>query len=572
MAARKTAPRRFRVVACEKTGDHFRGVQLTAKCRTGTTARNCQICTEKFRFDVRLPWVPPRLGIRCFLHFVKSSPGHPDSATSESRPFPFDKRARRFDMPKDFLKDCKDRYDVIVIGSGLAGLTGANVLAKAGYSVLLLEHHYQLGGMATWFKRRGGHIFDISLHGFPVGMVKSCRKYWTREIADSIVQLKGIRFENPQFSLRTTFDREDFTRIITTKFGIPQETVDEFFTTARKMNFYDDQEMTTGELFEKFFPGRSDVVRLLMEPITYANGSTLEDPAITYGIVFSNFMSKGVFTFQGGTDELIRQMKAELERNGVDICIRALVERIEVSPDRRVEGVVVNGRLIRAGAVFSNANIKSTVLKLVGEDHLDPDYVEETRAVRLNNSSCQVYIGLKPGVGFDDCGDLLFHSEHTGFDIEAMLSKDVSSRTFSFYYPRTRPGSDRWLIVSSTNANFSDWADLSEEDYQRDKQQLCETTLDCLEQYVPGIREKADWVEASTPRTFQHYTRHVQGASFGTKFEGLKVSQTLPEQVHGLFHAGSVGIIMSGWLGAVNYGVIVANEVDKCLTPAEATV
>jgi len=42
-------------------------------------------------------------------------------------------------------------------------------------------------------------------------------------------------------------------------------------------------------------------------------------------------------------------------------------------------------------------------------------------------------------------------------------------------------------------------------------------------------------------------------------------TQTLPQQVHGLFHAGSVGIIMSGWLGAVNYGVIVSNEVDKCL-------
>jgi phytoene dehydrogenase-like protein len=61
---------------------------------------------------------------------------------------------------------------VIVIGSGLAGLTTANILGRAGYSVLLLEQHYKLGGMATWFKRPGGHIFDISLHGFPHGMIK----------------------------------------------------------------------------------------------------------------------------------------------------------------------------------------------------------------------------------------------------------------------------------------------------------------------------------------------------------------------------------------------------------------
>ena len=154
-----------------------------------------------------------------------------------------------------------------------------------------------------------------------------------------------------------------------------------------------------------------------------------------------------------------------------------------------------------------------------------------------------------------------------------MLSKDVSSRTFSFYYPETRPGSDRWLVVSSTNANYDDWAHLSDEQYEHDKNHLAETTLDCLEQYVPGIREKLDWVEVSTPRTFERYTRHQAGSSFGTKFEGLKVSQELPEQIGGLFHAGSVGIIMSGWLGAVNYGVIVSNELDKYLTqPAAVAV
>ncbi len=57
----------------------------------------------------------------------------------------------------------------------------------------------------------------------------------------------------------------------------------------------------------------------------------------------------------------------------------------------------------------------------------------------------------------------------------------------------------------------------------------------------------------------------MHGASFGTKFEGLAVSRGLPQQIQGLYHAGSVGIIMSGWLGAINYGVIVANDIDSLL-------
>jgi phytoene dehydrogenase-like protein len=475
-------------------------------------------------------------------------------------------------MSKDFLQGVRDRYDCIIIGSGLAGLTAANTLARAGHSVLLLEQHYKLGGMATWFKRPKGHIFDISLHGFPYGMVKSCRRYWTAEIANSIVQLKRIRFDNPMFSLTTTFNRDDFTRLLTNQFALAAPRVQEFFDTARGMNFYDDQTTTVRQLFEKFFPGREDVIRLLMEPITYANGSTLEDPAISYGIVFSNFMSKGVFTFEGGTDRLITLMQQELLRNGVDLRIKCNVDRIVVHR-RRVQGVEVGGKFIAAGAVVSNSNLKATVLKMVGEAHFDRDFVEQTRAVRLNNSSCQVYMALKPGERLDEsCGDLLFSSTAPLFRTELLLNRDITSRTYSFYYPRTRPGSDRSLVVSSTNANYDDWAALSREEYEAAKRDLIETTLAAIERYIPDIRRRIAHVEASTPVTFEHYTRHWQGASFGTKFEGLAVSRGIPQQIEGLYHAGSVGIIMSGWLGAMNYGVIVANEVDARLMSGSAAV
>jgi phytoene dehydrogenase-like protein len=368
------------------------------------------------------------------------------------------------------------------------------------------------------------------------------------------------------FSLTTSYNREDFTRLLQTQFGIPAENIAAFFDTARGMNFYDDQQVTTRELFEKFFPGREDVIRLLMEPITYANGSTLEDPAITYGIVFSNFMSKGVWTFEGGTDRLIELMHADLLQSGVDVRIKCDAEQVHVE-NGRVAGVTVNGRRIKCRSVVSNSNLKATIFRLVGERHFARQFVQDAQAVRLNNSSTQVYIALKPDERIDEStGDLLFSSTAPLFRTELLLSRDITSRTFSFYYPRTRPqGRPRCLIVSSTNANYSDWANLGEEEYEASKRELVATTLDALDKYVPNIRQRIDHAEAATPKTFEHYTHHVAGASFGTKFEGLAVSRGLSEQITGLYHAGSVGIIMSGWLGAINYGVIVANDVDAML-------
>jgi all-trans-retinol 13,14-reductase len=470
-------------------------------------------------------------------------------------------------MPRDFLQGAKESYDVVVIGSGLAGMTAANMLGRSGYSVLLLEQHYKLGGLATWFRRPGSHIFDISLHGFPAGMLKSCRRYWNDAIADNIVPLKNVRFDNPMFSLTTTYNREDFTELLVSRFGVERETVKLFFDTARSMNFYDDQNVTTRDLFDRFFPGREDIVRLLMEPITYANGSTLEDPAITYGIVFSNFMSKGVYIYEGGTDDLVGKMQAEMEKNGVDVRIRCDVERIIVE-NGSVQGIEVNGRRIGCKAVVSNANLRSTIFQFVGEEKFDKDFIDQARAVRLNNSSTQVYMALKPDEHIpEETGDLLFCSTANSFKTELLLSRDITSRTFSFYYPRTRPHSKtRHAIVSSTNARWEDWTNLSEEQYNASKQDLIETTLDALEKYVPNCRERIELIDAATPITFHHYTKHVTGASFGTKFEGLAVSRSLPEKVRGLYHAGSVGIIMSGWLGAINYGVIVANDVDTMLS------
>lgn len=459
-------------------------------------------------------------------------------------------------------------YDVIIIGSGLAGMTAANILGRNGHEVLLLESHNKLGGFATWFFRNDrNHVFDVSLHGFPAGMIKTCRKYWNKDIADSIVQLKDVRFKNPQFTIQTDFTKEHYTQVMVEHFKINKETVDAFFDFLAGMNFYDNSQMTNRELFEKFFPGRNDVVRFLMEPITYANGSTLDDPAISYGIVFSNFMSKGVYTFRGGTDHLISKMKDELLKNNVDIKLQAKVEKIVIE-NGKASGVILNGKHIKAKTVLSNSNIKTTVMNLVGPEYFPQDFIEKTQAVRLNSSSCQVYMGLKEGATIPYIGELIFTSSYPTYDPARLLDLKVSSRTFSVYYPEeTRPQvpNARVAIVSSTNCHYDDWKKLTKEEYEAEKKFMIEETIKGLEEFIPDIRDKLEVVEAATPLTVERYTLHPKGTSFGTKFEGLEVSMNLHKTLPGLFHAGSVGIIMSGWLGAANYGAIQANAIESYL-------
>jgi len=458
-------------------------------------------------------------------------------------------------------------YDVIVVGGGLAGMTAANKLGKSGRKVLLLEAHNKLGGFATWFRRAGGeHVFDISLHGFPVGMIKTCKKYWSRDIASRIVQLKKVRFVNKIYDLESDFTVEDFSRILKEFFKVPETGVTGFFEELASMNYYDAPKMTNRELFQKHFPDRTDIHRFLLEPIVYANGSTQEDPAITYGIVFSNFMSKGVFTFEGGTDLVIEMMREELLKNGVDIKLHTKVEKIVIE-EGRVKGVEVQGELVPATSVLSNGNVMSTIFKMAGEEHFSKDFISQARKVRLNTSSCQVYMGIKKGEVLPDVGDLIFYSEADEFSTDELLSINTKSRTFSIYYPKCRPQIDepRYTIVSSTNARYEDWASLTEEDYEKKKEEMIKDTLEAIEKIIPGVREKIDFLEASTPLTIERFTHHQKGSSFGTKFEGLDISMGMHKEVGGLFHSGSVGIIMSGWLGAANYGVIQSYEVENYL-------
>ena len=335
------------------------------------------------------------------------------------------------------------------------------------------------------------------------------------------------------------------------------------------MNFYDDQSMTTRELFDKFFPGREDVIRLLMEPITYANGSTLEDPAISYGIVFSNFMSKGVFTFEGGTDRLIGLMEAELQQERRRYLHQVPTStRIDCQRRPRARRRGQRPHDPHAGRGVERQS-QATIFHLVGEEYFD-------RGVRRRG----------PGRAAQQFQHAGLHGAQAGradrrIDGRPAVQLDraaVSHRAAA----EPRHHQPHVFVLLPADAARRPAAVPDRLQHERQLRRLGEALND--EEYEASKRDldrndarRARQVRAERPRADRPRRGLDAGdvpalhASTSTAPASARSSKAwpsaaaLPQQIAGLYHAGSVGIIMSGWLGAMNYGVIVANEVDSQL-------
>ncbi len=240
--------------------------------------------------------------------------------------------------------------------------------------------------------------------------------------------------------------------------------------------------------------------------------------------------AKGVYTFQGGTDQLIGSDARRARKNGVDVRIRCLVERIEVDSDRRVTGVVVNGQRIGCRAVVSNANLKTTVLKLVGREHFDRDF---RRGDRGGAAQQQQLPGLHRAQAGRRASITLrrpavpLPSTAGSTSKQCSAARSAAARSRSIIPARARQRPLRRRLVDQRE--LRGLGRTSDAEYiESTKRSGAEPRSIASNATCPNIREMMDHVEASTPRTFEHYTRHLEGASFGTKFEGLKVSSRSP--------------------------------------------
>ncbi len=96
-------------------------------------------------------------------------------------------------------------------------------------------------------------------------------------------------------------------------------------------------------------------------------------------------------------------------------------------------------------------------------------------------------------------------------------------------------------MIASINGLYSDWSALSEAEYAVEKERLVEQVHPGPGEVHPRRQGHHRLEGGRDARTIERYTTHFGGTSFGTKFEGLKVSMDISEHLPGLYHAARWG-------------------------------
>ena len=242
------------------------------------------------------------------------------------------------------------RTDVVVVGGGLAGLTAAALLGRAGRRVVLLERSHALGGRAATTSGEGFHL-NLGPHAWYVGGPG------TAVLEGLGVQLAGNR-PKPAANFAIADGRVyampiGFVSLLTTDLLGMHGKFEAARTLAAiaRMDPSAHDHITVDEWLGTISDGRArQVVGMLMRIAAYTDAPNL----LSAGAALSALQAvirKGVRYLHGGWGAIVEQLSARARSHGVEIVTSAPVLAV-LHDGLRVLGVrLEDGTVVRAADV-----------------------------------------------------------------------------------------------------------------------------------------------------------------------------------------------------------------------------
>lgn len=497
-------------------------------------------------------------------------------------------------MENATLTTIPDRNDVIVVGSGIGGLTCALDLARQGLKVCVFEQHKSAGGYAHAFYRRGYH-FDLSLH-YIGGLAPGCLTHNVLMALGVLPKLhlkrrdKLFVAEFPDFTIELPNQVDGLKEMLKDRFPRSRDGIDRLFELLPKIKrdvvgpgVHPDypvpaerrlsvkySQSTLAELFAEHVK-EPDLLAVLgqlwsnigLPPnLSSANFSTC---------VFCSSFLEGSYHIRGGGAALVRAMVERLRELGGDCFLKTGVRRIEVKNDR-VRGVELeDGKTISADVVVSNANPYHTFFELIPGNEISKIYRFRLRQMQSSLSFYAWYLGLDclpSELGIPEGNFMMNYGTDCAEAYERALGHQLEKTDWcATNYEDTDEsicpkGTGIVSIVEPTQA--FDWLDLDQRSYEEKKQEVASILLAKYERRFPGLTKHITASEFATPRTMAHYTRNHQGAAFGfaqlvEQSNSKRLRNRTP--IGGLFLTGAWTWSGGGYEGAMMTGIQSARSI-----------
>ena len=132
----------------------------------------------------------------------------------------------------------KEKYDVVVIGAGVGGLTAGAMLGKAGFSVCVLEKEPHEGGYLAGYSKKKFR-FDTAIHWLnqcaPGGWVHRTFQGIGSDHPQPVSQVNIRRYKGESFDYLLTNNPDQFRDQLIAEYPHEKEGIIRFFKAAKKI-------------------------------------------------------------------------------------------------------------------------------------------------------------------------------------------------------------------------------------------------------------------------------------------------------------------------------------------------
>ncbi len=458
----------------------------------------------------------------------------------------------------------QEKYDTIIIGSGIGSLTAAALLSKEGQKVLVLERHYTAGGFTHVFKRKG-YEWDVGIHyigdvGRPHSVMKKLFDYITDgklhwadmgEVYDRIFvgdqvfdYVKGVGnwtdrmksyFPGEEKAIDAYIDAVFRANKASRRFFMSKampKMVNTLLNGVANRNFYAYSDKTTYEVLRSITDNEL-LIKVLCGQYGDYGLPPKKSSFYMHATVAKHYFAGGYFPI-GGSSRIVECMDKVIEQAGGTILISAEVKQLLIHNNKAIGVEMAQGQQYMADNIISGAGIYNSFQKFVPDNHKSKEQLVNSLS-KVNPSVAHgcLYVGLDaspqelnlpkanhwiyPGdADHDTCVDRYIENIEEEFPLVYISFPSAKDPDWSNRYPGK---STIDIITLLPYGPFRAWEGSRwmnrGDDYDRLKEKLTDRLLQVLYKQVPSTKGKVDHAELSSPLTTRHFMNYEHGELYG---------------------------------------------------------